>query len=149
MMTFETWLETTKKTQRDVYGVPVPFVSDDATELSTAAREYLTWNHLALIDEVTESLHEFGWKPWASWNGVNRDAMVGELIDVLHFAANLLVALDVTGEELSARYDDKHAVNIERQKTGYTGVKEKCSICGRALDDPAVRCRPGYCAGVV
>lgn len=95
---------------------------------------------LASTDELHELLAEVGWKPWATSRHVNRDAAVGELIDLLHFVLNIGLALNVTGEELYLKYMAKRQKNIKRQEEGYDGVTTKCPGCGRALDDDAVKC---------
>lgn len=95
---------------------------------------------LAATDELHELLAEVGWKPWATSRHVNRDAAVGEWIDLLHFVLNLGLALNLTGEEVFLKYMSKRQKNIKRQEEGYDGVTTKCPGCGRALDDDAVKC---------
>lgn len=94
--------------------------------------------------ELSEFMQEVGWKPWATPRGwVNRDAAVGELVDVAHFLANLLCALDVTDAEWQHAYRTKQEVNRQRQRSGtYDGVSGKCYACRRAYDDPSVKCIP-------
>ena len=110
---------------------------------------------LALTAEVHEALDETGWKPWATKKGIlDRDAYIGELVDVMHFLVNLFLATGddpvELADEVFTRYTLKNRVNRGRQATGYDGVSTKCAICGRALDDPAVACSrngdQGYCA---
>lgn len=90
---------------------------------------------LALTDELHELLAEVGWKPWASSRHVNTQAAQGELIDALHFFLNLALALDLDGFQIMEKYYAKHKKNQQRQEEGYDGVSQKCSFCGRALDD--------------
>lgn len=123
--------------------------------LPTDRVRYVKDMALALTAELHEALDETGWKPWATKRGIlDRDAYVGELVDVLHFLVNLFL---VTGEdpvdladEVFTRYTLKNQVNRNRQAAGYDGVSTKCAICQRALDDPAVACSrdgdQGYCA---
>lgn len=123
-MTFDEWLTTTRQLQRESFGV-------DPASLEGAARaDYIRWNALAVVDEVHEALFEVQWKPWAKSQGEwkSRDEFVGEIVDVMHFIANLLVTANCTGEELSARYREKQNVNRKRQETpgGYDSLtKEK------------------------
>jgi dimeric dUTPase (all-alpha-NTP-PPase superfamily) len=95
---------------------------------------------LALTDEVHEALNEVGWKPWAKSNHINHLAYHGELIDALHFLINLMIASDMTAEQVWRLYLEKNDVNRKRQEDGYTGLR-KCYDCKRDLDDPTTRCR--------
>jgi len=137
---FDEWLLSTQILQRQSFG------KDPAALEGAELAEYIRWNQLAAIDELMEALHEVDWKPWTvTENGfLNRDAFVGEMVDVLHFAANMLVAANCSDEELTDRYRAKQEKNRARMASkSYTGVKEKCSHCGRAYDDDAVLCKPG------
>ena len=127
-MNFTSWLNSTLDLQRTAFDVDPPYLDDEERA------EFVRWNILAATDELHEALNEVGWKPWATDRYFNRDAFVGELIDVMHFIGNLLVTAGVTGEELSQRYHSKQQRNRYRQVVGYTGL-EKCPTCRRALDD--------------
>lgn len=95
----------------------------------------------ATEDELHEATDEVSWKPWASAEFFHRDAYVGELVDAWHFILNLLMVAQVTPEEFFDKYMVKNELNMARHAEGkYTGL-EKCPICGRALDDPAVKCK--------
>lgn len=108
--------------------------------------EYLSEMILALEDELHEAMKEFSWKSWASAQYFNRDTFVGELVDAWHFLMNLLIAADVSAEELYTRYVTKNMLNAKRQREGYDGVSSKCPVCKRALDDDAVECTAERCA---
>ena len=108
----------------------------------------------AAVSELGEALDEIGWKSWATSRHINREAFIAELVDVLHFWINMLIALgddpaDIA-DEVFRGYLAKRQRNAARQVEGYDGVSTKCSHCGRALDDPAVGCwrrdDQGYCA---
>jgi hypothetical protein len=119
--------------------------------------QYIRDQHQALGMELSEVLDEVDWKPWTTNERppINRDAFVGELIDVIHFWLNMLfpVCAKMTpteiADEVFTRFAMKNRVNAERQANGYDGVSTKCGGCGRALDDIAVRCTregdQGYC----
>lgn len=113
------------------------------------AIEFITWNVLALTDELHELLGEVGWKPWATSKHVNLTAARGELIDAFHFFMNLALVLNMDASDLFLGYMKKHEKNIERQEEGYDGVSTKCPGCKRALDDDGVACRlePAYRLG--
>lgn len=126
--------ERQSQLQRESFGID-PHRMDDETRA-----QFIRDMVLAATDELHEALNEAGWKPWASSRHLNRDAFVGELVDVLHFLVNLWLAAGATAEEVEQRYMDKANRNMIRQNQGYDGVLGKCFICMRALDDPGVTC---------
>jgi hypothetical protein len=100
--------------------------------------EFIDWNLTAIVQEIAEARDEIAWKPWAKdrYQFINEVEFVGEMVDVLHFFINTLLASGVTPDELLHRYLDKHAVNAKRQADGYSHDSMKCGTCGRALDEP-------------
>ena len=128
---FGEWLELQLQLQTEAFGIDPPGLRSDARA------DYATWNSFAAEDELHEAMRELQWKPWANERGewINRDAFVGEIVDVLHFVGNLLLMAGVQGDELWHRYRAKVNVNIERQRTpgGYDGRK---GASGRAYDEP-------------
>lgn len=132
------WLESTRRLQEDAFGVDFGVLNANPDELADS----IVMNHSALIVELGEFMNEVGWKDWAQPRGwVNRDAAVGELVDVAHFLANILVRLGVSDDEWERRYRAKQDVNRARQRDGYDARKDKCPRCGRAYDDPGVECQ--------
>lgn len=121
------------------------FDNDPAEPESQDARvEFMTWNVLALLDEVHEALNEIGWKPWASSRHVNADLVLNELIDALHFWMNLVWSAvgtstlgdaHVLAQVIRDRYHAKHEINAARQRDGYDGVSSKCPSCHRELSE--------------
>lgn len=137
------WLESTRQLQREFYNVTHPLVE------SEALADYVVTNHSALVAEASELLAEFGWKPWAQPRGwVNRANALKEAVDVAHFLANILCAINVTDEEWEAAYQAKQEVNRQRQRDGYDGVAGKCPKCKRSYDD-GIGCVPGESNGIV
>jgi dimeric dUTPase (all-alpha-NTP-PPase superfamily) len=112
-MTFEEWLASTRLLQIQSFG------SDPSILCNNDFAEYIRWNVLAAQVELAEFIQETEWKPWKDGNGrpgvEGRERAVEELVDVMHFVANLLVALNVTGPELADVYRGKQQVNRERQ----------------------------------
>jgi len=128
------------------FNAQVDFHGLDFSKLTQEERiEAITWNMLALQDELHEALAEVGWKPWAASRHINREAYVAELVDAWHFFMNLLLLVDVSEIEFRKAYYAKRNRNNQRQKEGYDGVSGKCTGCGRALDDPAVTCNEAGC----
>jgi dimeric dUTPase (all-alpha-NTP-PPase superfamily) len=112
-MTITEWFELQHELQRDCFDVDV----DDFSPDERAA--YIRWNALALIVEVTELLNESGWKPWSSKQFVNSDRALSEFVDVMHFLANLGLAMGVQPNDVGAAYVAKQAENRQRQQEGY------------------------------
>jgi hypothetical protein len=55
---------------------------------------------------------------------ISRNKFVEELVDVLHFVANQLVAAGCGDDELSERYAEKQQINRDRMASGtYDQVK--------------------------
>lgn len=88
----------------------------------------------AAVSELFEMLDEVSWKPWASSVFLNRDAVISEAVDALHFIGIILALVGCTDPELARKYRAKMERNRQRMLEGYDGLN-KCSRCKRALDD--------------
>lgn len=126
--------ERQRKLQEESFGVKLDELSDEQRS------QFIKDMILAATDELHEALAEVGWKPWATSRHINREAFVGELVDVLHFIVNLWLAVGATPEEVQDRYQQKADKNAKRQQDGYDGVWGKCPECKRAFDDAGVMC---------
>jgi dimeric dUTPase (all-alpha-NTP-PPase superfamily) len=81
---------------------------------------------LALVEESVEIMREtayknptfvpFGWKQGQTYN---REAMLGEIVDLWHFMMNLCIAHGFTAEDFYKSYCSKNGINHERQENGY------------------------------
>jgi hypothetical protein len=110
------WLESTKRLQEESYGYAFEPMRKNIRSLC----DYLTHMSLAAFSELAEVLYEFEWKRWTTdkaW--VDRDNVVDELIDVVHFVGNMAVALGVSDEEWQRRYMAKQDKNRRRMAEGY------------------------------
>lgn len=125
---FDAWVARTKEMQEGFFGQKFEDFTQEDLE------QWVRTNVLAAEDELHEALGEISWKPWASAKYFNREAYLGEIVDVLHFVGNLLAGAGITDEELNAAYLEKMQRNRQRQTKGYTGV-DKCAGCKRAVDD--------------
>jgi hypothetical protein len=117
------------------------------------AMEYLTYNHTALVVELSEMMAETGWKPWATSNHIN-EAALGEWIDAWHFMMNILWMIagqgvlgdaHVLAATVKEHYDKKRQVNLDRQLRGYDGISTKCRECKRDFEDNSVYCTVERC----
>lgn len=100
--------------------------------------QYIHMMHTALLAEQHELMDEVGWKPWASRRFINDAKAQGEVIDVLHFVLSEALAVGLTPHTLYHKFIEKQERNRQRQREGYTGVTEKCIICGRDTEDVKV-----------
>jgi hypothetical protein len=125
------WLSSTRHLQETSFKVDYESLTGDKLA------DYLLVNAFALADELHEAMAEASWKPWAKNRGeVNRSNFADELVDLLHFAANMLAAVGVDDEELWKRYRAKQERNAVRQSHGYDARASKCPGCRRELDKP-------------
>jgi hypothetical protein len=104
---------------------------------------------LAIDDELAEMRQAISWKPWQHDQPyADREEIVKEAVDVLHFVANIIVAAGGTDEVLDRLYLEKMEKNKKRQTEGYkvrsSGVK--CIQCYRAIDDVGAGKQPGLCS---
>lgn len=125
---FGTWLKDTLELQREYFGNDLHALEGKAREIEILIQSY------SATEELHEATAEVSWKPWAKSDYFNREAYIGELVDALHFIANLLCIARCTDEELTAAYMEKMERNRARQRSGYTGT-DKCTGCKRAVDD--------------
>jgi hypothetical protein len=135
------WLASTRKLQEEAFGVDF-----SKPETGNVLADNAVHQGFALIIELAEAFSELQWKDWAENRGdVNRDALVGELVDAGHFLANLLVKFGVTDDEWERLYQEKQDRNRKRQAApgGYDAVATKCPRCGRELDKPGAVFRDG------
>ncbi len=114
---FANWLSETKLLQVQAYKKD-PGDAGDVLAWLTYIRE----QSLAAFVELGEFISTLKWKPWAAEprtpTDEEREDAVEEMVDVLHFVANDLVALGVTDSELNRAYIRKMQKNRERMATG-------------------------------
>lgn len=110
------WLESTRELQK-LHGYDLPFLKSE----DLARADFLAWNFLAASDELHEALREVDWKPWSKGRGrVNADGVLEEVVDLMHFLANILCAVGVSEDELWDAYRTKQEENFRRVREGYT-----------------------------
>jgi hypothetical protein len=134
--TFGEWLEEQRQLQVEgaAYGKTEGDPEKVCKDPEAMARHY-QWNYAAISQELSELMDEVGWKPWATSRHMNRQQVMAEAVDALHFLANMLLGVGATGEELTAIYEAKIQKNLLRWRSDYTGVDEKCPGCGRDMQE--------------
>ena len=149
MKLFDRWLNQTKELQKNVYFINYEEMDGDDPRRLRNLIEYMRWNMLAIDDELAEMRQAISWKPWQhDAPYADREEIIKEAVDVLHFVANIIVAAGGTDEVLNKYYLEKMNKNKERQMNGYK-VKDigvKCAMCSRAIDDVGVGKTPDVCA---
>ena len=138
---FNDWLAETAKLQQECYGADYSVFHSDTDSDINATIDYMRWNMLAIDDELAEMRQAMSWKPWQHDEPyLDRDELIKEAVDVLHFVANIVCAAGATDEELDEIYLAKMDKNRARQRDGYRvrDVGVKCVICARALDEVQV-----------
>jgi hypothetical protein len=147
-MLFNNWLRRTRDLQKDVYFINYEEMEGDKPQNIRKLVEYMRWNMLAIDDELAEMRQAISWKPWQhDAPNADREEIVKEAVDVLHFVANIIVAAGGTDEMLDKFYIEKMERNKERQLNGYK-IKDqgvKCELCTRAIDDVGRSRSAGIC----
>jgi hypothetical protein len=147
-MLFNNWLRRTRDLQKDVYFINYEEMEGDKPQNIRKLVEYMRWNMLAIDDELAEMRQAISWKPWQhDAPYADREEIVKEAVDVLHFVANIIVAAGGTDEMLDKFYLEKMERNKERQLKGYK-IKDqgvKCELCTRAIDDVGRSRSAGIC----
>ena len=81
----------------------------------------------AMTQELAELTDSVPWKWWAKYQTFDEQNVKVEIIDLFHFLVSMAQVMGITPDELFAAYQKKHAVNIERQNSGYTEKDEEDS----------------------
>lgn len=71
---------------------------------------------LAITEELMEIKKELNLKPWKNPQKVDREKLVEEFADLMHFFLQLQILLDIDPEEAYQAYKRKCALNAMRQK---------------------------------
>jgi hypothetical protein len=129
---FGSWLSETRRLQREAYGRDLWGLTGEARAQS------ITNDYAECVIELGEMMQEFpGHKTWVTdRDKIDREAMIGEAVDALHFLGNILTTIQCTDDELTRAYWAKMQKNRNRMASGtYDGVKDKCPECKRELLD--------------
>ena len=73
----------------------------------------------ALREELHELDADLLWK-WWSKDEIDMQNIRVELIDILHFLVSALICAGLTPDKVFDVYRQKHAVNLDRQDSGYS-----------------------------
>ncbi len=81
--------------------------------------QWLTNYTKALDEESKELKDDLLWK-WWSKDEIDIQNIRVELIDILHFLVSAMIAAGLTPDKVFDVYRQKHAVNLNRQDSGYS-----------------------------
>lgn len=115
------WLDSTVSLQRDYFRFDWETLGRTPELVAASLKD----NSFAILVELAEGSVEYSWKHWARDEPfVNRERVLAELVDVGHFVANMLVALDVNDDEWQAAYMEKQEKNRRRMRSGTYSAKK-------------------------
>lgn len=78
----------------------------------------------AASQEVAELTDCVPWKWWAKYQMFDRQNACVEIVDLLHFVISLAQVAGMDADRVFEAYTRKHAVNLQRQDTGYVAKDE-------------------------
>ncbi len=114
-----------KNNLKDLDGAPLNMksifdaVEDGKLKVNELPNQWLRNYTKAMGEEVIELDEELLWK-WWSKDEIDLQNIRVELIDILHFLVSAMICAGLTADKVFDVYQQKHAVNINRQDTGYS-----------------------------
>ena len=94
-------------------------VNSGALKVNDLPNTWLSNYSRAMREEITELDEELLWK-WWSKDEIDIQNIRVELIDILHFLVSAMICSGLTPEKVYDIYRQKHAVNLNRQDSGYS-----------------------------
>ena len=113
-----------KNSLKDTSGNPLTMdtiyseVSEGGLKVNDLPNTWLSNYSRAMREEILELDEELLWK-WWSKDDIDIQNIRVELIDILHFLVSALICSGLTPEKVYDIYCQKHAVNLNRQDSGY------------------------------
>ena len=93
-------------------------VNRGALKVNDLPNTWLSNYSRAMREEIVELDEELLWK-WWSKDEIDIQNIRVELIDILHFLVSAMICSGLTPEKVYDIYRQKHAVNLNRQDSGY------------------------------
>ena len=93
-------------------------VNDKQLKVNELPNQWLSNYSTAMREEINELDDDLLWK-WWSKDEIDLQNIRVELIDILHFLVSAMICAGLTPEKVFDVYQQKHAVNINRQDSGY------------------------------
>ncbi len=92
--------------------------NEDQLKVNELPNQWLSNYSRAMREELNELDADLLWK-WWSKDTVDMQNVRVELIDILHFLVSAMICAGLTPEKVFDVYRQKHAVNLNRQDSGY------------------------------
>ena len=93
-------------------------VEENKVKVNDIPNEWLVNYSKAMKEELIELDEELLWK-WWSKDEIDMQNIRVELIDILHFLVSAMMCAGLSAEKVFDIYQQKHAVNLQRQDSGY------------------------------
>jgi dimeric dUTPase (all-alpha-NTP-PPase superfamily) len=81
----------------------------------------------AMSQELAELTDSVPWKWWAKYQTFDQQNARVEVVDLFHFLISIAEVLGMSADDVFDAYTKKHAVNVQRQETGYVEKDEEDS----------------------
>jgi len=94
-------------------------VNNNELKVNDLPNQWLSNYSKAMSEEIKELDEDLLWK-WWSKDEIDIQNIRVELIDILHFLVSAMICAGLTPQKVFDVYQQKHAVNINRQDTGYS-----------------------------
>ncbi len=78
----------------------------------------------AMTQELAELTDSVPWKWWAKYQTFDQQNARVEVVDLFHFLISIAEVLGMSADDVFEAYTKKHAVNVQRQETGYVEKDE-------------------------
>lgn len=78
----------------------------------------------AMTQELAELTDSVPWKWWAKYQTFDQQNARVEVVDLFHFLISIAEVLGMSADDVFNAYTKKHAVNVQRQETGYVEKDE-------------------------
>jgi len=93
-------------------------INSDDLQVNALPNTWLSKYSKAMAEELKELDEELLWK-WWSKDEIDIQNIRVELIDILHFLVSAMICAGLTPDRVFDIYSQKHAVNLNRQDSGY------------------------------
>lgn len=97
----------------------------DVRAMSDEDRQQWVLNYCrAMSQEIAELTDSVPWKWWAKYQTFDQQNCRVEVVDLFHFLISIAQVLGMSADDIFDAYTKKHAVNVQRQESGYTEKDE-------------------------
>lgn len=98
-------------------------IENNELKVNDLPNQWLMKYAKAMKEELIELDEELLWK-WWSKDEIDLQNIRVELIDILHFLVSAMICAGLTPEKVFDVYQQKHAINLQRQDKGYNRAEK-------------------------